>query len=140
MFTVLTLVAASLAPQAADPSAIVEEAYSTGTEAVELCGFSESHFADFEAALSRDDAFSEENSNAEYRVFVSREPPFRILAIARPRETAFPMVYCREFLDNADGTSRLATDMHCEGERADCDAEFLAFYEHDQAILRSLER
>ena len=117
---------------------VVDEAYSPGNEAVDLCGVSGANFAGFLSSLANDGDFREENSNDTYIVMVSDEGPLRILAVARPRDKAYPMAHCRRFLPNPDGTSRIESSMHCKGDKADCDEVFLSFYNHDQAILRSM--
>ena len=127
----------SLAAPQKDDSNILSEAYSRGEIAVDLCGLAGDNFAEFEKALANDPNFAEENSTQDYRVYVADEPVLRILVIARERETAFPMAYCRTFHPNPDGTTRFERNMHCEGDKADCDAVFMEFYRHDEQILGS---
>lgn len=136
--SILTTIASALlvlaSPQKTEED-ILAEAYSPGTIAVDLCGLSGANFEEFEAALANDPNFVEDNGTDLYRVYYARQPELRILAVARKREKAFPMAFCRTFLDNADGTSRLVRTMHCEGEVADCEAVFLEFYRFDQETL-----
>lgn len=118
--------------------AIISYAYSRGSDRVKMCGFNAASFAEFETQLTGDSAFREEGSNDRYRVYVASAPEFRQIVIARPRETAFPMAYCRTLPILPNGSTTLQSRMHCEGEKKDCDAVFVEFYRHDQSILRSL--
>ncbi len=138
MFELLLTTSFALTAVQADQSEIVDEAYSQGDGAVEMCGIAAPDFNGFLRQLIEDPKFIEHNSDTDYLVFVSEKPEFRQLVIARPRETAFPMAYCRKVLANPDGTARLETSMHCEGDKSDCDAVFVEFYNHDQSILSSI--
>lgn len=136
----VTAAALAAAASQSDTADILDEAYSKSGAEIDLCGISAPTFSEFEEALLRDAYFHEENSNSEYRVFVATTPEFRQLVIARPRETAFPMAYCRTLMSNTDGSTSLRRNMHCQGDKADCDEVFMEFYRHDEAILRSIER
>lgn len=126
-----------MAPQT-DERSIIDEAYSPGNGRVELCGLDFETFDELLAILEDSGEYAEENSTDEYRVFNGSSPNFRQLVVARSRQTAYPMAYCRLITPNPDGTSKMESSMHCQGEKDDCSAVFIEFHDHDQAILRAI--